>query len=419
MKIITLSLTSLPLLVIAACAQISNQTKVDCVTKSQILEGKDTKPIVFNNETITESGIISRNQVLAYSFDGTSKQQLSYTTNQNICISIYTPDNELIESSVSPIILPINGKYIIQVSAPKDSTSFDLTMNLKSVTKLSIPASVASKTSVPAPIPSKTSVPAPVPSKTSVPAPIPSKTSVPAPVPSETSVFSSVPSKTPVFSSVPFKTPVFSSVPSKTPVPASVPSETPVFSSVPFKTSVPAPVPSKTPVPAPVPSKTPVPSSVPSKTPVRLSVASKTPDPSSVPSETLVPLSVPSLPDFNEPVIDSQTESKLRPNADDFVRDYYIALKNRQYEQTWNSLSPGFQSISGSSSQYEEWWNSVTEINIGDIKLIDQNTDKAVVDAELSYVLEGGRIYEDGKKRIYLIWNDDTDSWLFNRKLAP
>ncbi|MFB2816770.1 hypothetical protein [Umezakia ovalisporum] len=389
MKIITLSLTSLPLLVIAACAQISNQTKVDCVTKSQILEGKDTKPIVFNNETITESGIISRNQVLAYSFDGTSKQQLSYTTNQNICISIYTPDNQLIESSVSPIILPINGKYIIQVSAPKDSTSFDLTMNLKSVTKLSIPASVASKTSVPAPIPSKTSVPAPVPSKTPVPA------------------------------SVPFKTPVFSSVPFKTPVPAPVPSKTSVPAPVPSKTPVPAPVPSKTPVPAPVPSKTPVPSSVPSKTPVRLSVASKTPDPSSVPSETLVPLSVPSLPDFNEPVIDSQTESKLRPNADDFVRDYYIALKNRQYEQTWNSLSPGFQSISGSSSQYEEWWNSVTEINIGDIKLIDQNTDKAVVDAELSYVLEGGRIYEDGKKRIYLIWNDDTDSWLFNRKLAP
>ncbi|MDH6093938.1 hypothetical protein [Umezakia ovalisporum] len=359
MKIITLSLTSLPLLVIAACAQISNQTKVDCVTKSQILEGKDTKPIVFNNETITESGIISSNQVLAYSFDGTSKQQLSYTTNQNICISIYTPDNQLIESSVSPIILPINGKYIIQVSAPKDSTSFDLTMNLKSVTKLSIPASVASKTSVPAPVASKTSVPAPVASKTSVPAPVPSKTSVPSSVPS------------------------------------------------------------KTPVPAPVPSKTSVPAPVPSKTPVRLSVASKTPDPSSVPSETLVPLSVPSLPDFNEPVIDSQTESKLRPNADDFVRDYYIALKNRQYEQTWNSLSPGFQSISGSSSQYEEWWNSVTEINIGDIKLIDQNTDKAVVDAELSYVLEGGRIYEDGKKRIYLIWNDDTDSWLFNRKLAP
>ncbi|MFB2739452.1 hypothetical protein [Umezakia ovalisporum] len=399
MKIITLSLTSLPLLVIAACAQISNQTKVDCVTKSQILEGKDTKPIVFNNETITESGIISRNQVLAYSFDGTSKQQLSYTTNQNICISIYTPDNQLIESSVSPIILPINGKYIIQVSAPKDSTSFDLTMNLKSVTKLSIPASVASKTSVPAPIPSKTSVPAPVPSKTPVPAPVPSKTPVPA--------------------SVPFKTPVFSSVPFKTPVPAPVPSKTSVPAPVPSKTPVPAPVPSKTPVPAPVPSKTPVPSSVPSKTPVRLSVASKTPDPSSVPSETLVPLSVPSLPDFNEPVIDSQTESKLRPNADDFVRDYYIALKNRQYEQTWNSLSPGFQSISGSSSQYEEWWNSVTEINIGDIKLIDQNTDKAVVDAELSYVLEGGRIYEDGKKRIYLIWNDDTDSWLFNRKLAP
>ncbi|MDH6064604.1 hypothetical protein [Umezakia ovalisporum] len=389
MKIITLSLTSLPLLVIAACAQISNQTKVDCVTKSQILEGKDTKPIVFNNETITESGIISSNQVLAYSFDGTSKQQLSYTTNQNICISIYTPDNQLIESSVSPIILPINGKYIIQVSAPKDSTSFDLTMNLKSVTKLSIPASV----------PSKTSVPASVASKTSVPAPVPSKTSVPAPVPSETSVFSSVP----------FKTSVPSSVPSKTPVPAPVPSKTPVPSSVPFKTPVPAPVPSKTSVPSSVPSKTPVPAPVPSKTSV----------PAPVPSETSVPLSVPSLPDFNEPVIDSQTESKLRPNADDFVRDYYIALKNRQYEQTWNSLSPGFQSISGSSSQYEEWWNSVTEINIGDIKLIDQNTDKAVVDAELSYVLEGGRIYEDGKKRIYLIWNDDTDSWLFNRKLAP
>jgi hypothetical protein len=118
-------------------------------------------------------------------------------------------------------------------------------------------------------------------------------------------------------------------------------------------------------------------------------------------------------------VVNSRRKSRSRPKADNFVRNHYIALKNRQYSQTWNSLSPQFKNLSSSYSQYEEWWNSVREINIGAIQLIEQNSDKAIVDAELTYILESGRIYEDPKSRIYLTWNDDTDSWLFNNKLAP
>ncbi|MFM5889552.1 MAG: IMS domain-containing protein, partial [Dolichospermum sp.] len=45
---------------------------------------------------------------------------------QTLCIWIYSPDNEVISGGT----LPKSGNYIIQVSAPKGSTTFDLNMSL-------------------------------------------------------------------------------------------------------------------------------------------------------------------------------------------------------------------------------------------------------------------------------------------------
>lgn len=106
-----------------------------------------------------------------------------------------------------------------------------------------------------------------------------------------------------------------------------------------------------------------------------------------------------------------------RPAADEFVKDYYLSLKNRNYQDTWNKLSPEFQRASSTGySDYLQWWSSVNDIKIGEINLIKQSGDVAVVNAELYYVLKNGKFFEDTKKHVYLVWNDEKNSWLFQYK---
>ena len=108
-----------------------------------------------------------------------------------------------------------------------------------------------------------------------------------------------------------------------------------------------------------------------------------------------------------------------RPAADEFVRNHYIALNNRKYTYSWSQLSPKFKTIASSYSEYQQWWNSVREIRIGDIKLVNQTNDSAVVDAELWYVMHSDKVVKDAKNKIYLVWSNETNGWLFDDKSTP
>ena len=53
------------------------------------------------------------------------------------------------------------------------------------------------------------------------------------------------------------------------------------------------------------------------------------------------------------------------------------------------------------------------------MELISQNSDRAVVDAQLWYEMNNGRVAEDKKSRISLMWSDEANSWLFVLKSSP
>ncbi len=109
-----------------------------------------------------------------------------------------------------------------------------------------------------------------------------------------------------------------------------------------------------------------------------------------------------------------------RPAPDVFVREHYIALNNRQYQETWDHLSPKFQSVAVSYSEYQKWWNSVNKIIIGDIKIVQQNTDTAIINADLSYQKYNNKPpVKDEKSNIHLIWSNQTNSWLLDSKSKP
>jgi hypothetical protein len=104
------------------------QTSTVCPDKpTAILNANNVTEISLNNQILKKAGQASANKSTAYIFEAIAGQEFTYKTSEDICIWLYTPDNQILNSG----ILPISGKYTIQVSAPQGSTSFNLEMSLQ------------------------------------------------------------------------------------------------------------------------------------------------------------------------------------------------------------------------------------------------------------------------------------------------
>jgi hypothetical protein len=93
--------------------------------------------------------MVSNNKSVGYTFEAKAGQKLKYQTDTDICIWVYTPDNQVVSSKD----LPQTGRYTIQVSAPKGSKTFELNMSLETATaeisrsSTAAPASQSTETS--------------------------------------------------------------------------------------------------------------------------------------------------------------------------------------------------------------------------------------------------------------------------------
>ncbi|MDJ0742167.1 MAG: hypothetical protein QNJ32_02270 [Xenococcaceae cyanobacterium MO_167.B27] len=91
------------------------------------LNPQSIEAISFKNNRSTLSGIAKENKTIGYIFKGNSGQKFNYQTKEDICVWVYTPDNQLLSSKN----LSVDGNYIIQVSAPQGSTTFELKIGLE------------------------------------------------------------------------------------------------------------------------------------------------------------------------------------------------------------------------------------------------------------------------------------------------
>jgi hypothetical protein len=105
----------------------NNSVSGECPEKAEVrLSSKNVQQVSLNSQMTKESGIVSKTKSIGYAFDAQKGQKLTYNTNESVCVWVYTPDNELLNNAV----LPKAGKYTIQISAPKGSTTFELAMGL-------------------------------------------------------------------------------------------------------------------------------------------------------------------------------------------------------------------------------------------------------------------------------------------------
>ncbi|MEC4893082.1 MAG: type IV pilin-like G/H family protein [Oscillatoria sp. PMC 1051.18] len=109
----------------------------------------------------------------------------------------------------------------------------------------------------------------------------------------------------------------------------------------------------------------------------------------------------------------------IKPDPDRFVIEHYDLLMQREYETTWNNLTPEFQVKAGGFSEYANWWNKVNKIEYTNVYTVSRSNEQAIVNAQLKYYLKNGRVYRDTKTQIYVQWNQNNRHWQFKNKLEP
>jgi len=117
-------------LLVCSCQKVENNPISSVCPEKPIsqLKTENVKKIDLTEKLITESGQLSQGTMLGYSFSGKVNQKLVYKTSQDICIWLFTPDNQLLTSNATE--LPSNGQYILQVSSRQGAQSFDLELGL-------------------------------------------------------------------------------------------------------------------------------------------------------------------------------------------------------------------------------------------------------------------------------------------------
>jgi hypothetical protein len=91
------------------------------------LDSSKLKEVVLSPKDTTQSSMISGNESIGYKFSGIKGQKFNYqVSNSNICVWLYSPDNQSLSSNV----LPRDGQYIVQIQNIQGAGTFDIVMSL-------------------------------------------------------------------------------------------------------------------------------------------------------------------------------------------------------------------------------------------------------------------------------------------------
>jgi hypothetical protein len=117
-------------------------------------------------------------------------------------------------------------------------------------------------------------------------------------------------------------------------------------------------------------------------------------------------------------VASSSTTNSDRISPDRAMIDHYQAINNGNLDEAWSDLTTQFKGadLTKGRREFDEWWNSVRSTNIGEISVISNSGDRAVVRANLVYTLKQGRVFRDPRNKLRLVWDESSKKWLIDGK---
>jgi len=128
------------------------------------------------------------------------------------------------------------------------------------------------------------------------------------------------------------------------------------------------------------------------------------------PSAEVAPLEAePSASDTSLP-----TEAPVSP-PERLVRDYFQAINNREYEQSWQMLTPNFKDIRhccDSEGNYEfqpyvDWWDKFERVEIVSTSVEYQSSEEATVTTRLRYHRVADASVTTAVSAFKLVWEND------------
>ncbi|MGC9503154.1 hypothetical protein [Baaleninema sp.] len=124
---------SVVLVVMASgCASISPSSEgaeldavsVGCPDSPPQLSGDRVTEVSLQYQRVRQSGTVTHGEAVGYQFEAKSGQRLNYQVSSNLCVWLFSPDNQLVETAT----LPKDGNYVLQVSAENRRTDFEIEM---------------------------------------------------------------------------------------------------------------------------------------------------------------------------------------------------------------------------------------------------------------------------------------------------
>jgi len=104
------------------------RTTTDGICKnSSVNFTNNSEQILFNNGAIKKEGAINAGQYISYTFQAKTGEVFDYRTRDNICVAVYTSNKQFL---IDPKPLK-GGQYLVLISTPSGSTTFELEMELK------------------------------------------------------------------------------------------------------------------------------------------------------------------------------------------------------------------------------------------------------------------------------------------------
>lgn len=127
----------------------------------------------------------------------------------------------------------------------------------------------------------------------------------------------------------------------------------------------------------------------------RVAGATPTPIPTSTPSPS--------------PTITATPLTVSKPAPDQFIREYYQLVRDRQLDKAWQYLTPRFQSDrAGGYQSFTEWWTS-NKVMVNGSRVVEIKENSAIVDIDLAYQRKKEIFPET--LRMTLVWDEKLAQW--------
>lgn len=102
----------------------------ECPQQPRIaLKSQNVEELELDETKTTKTGAITKQEMMGYQFNAEAGQKLNYQTDDELCIWVYNPEQQLVDEDE----LSKNGDYLIQISTIKPSQNFEIEMTLSPV----------------------------------------------------------------------------------------------------------------------------------------------------------------------------------------------------------------------------------------------------------------------------------------------